>query len=197
MSTATTRPSLAVLLAVAPLAVVLLIYGPDHEWGTISSTLSHTGSILPAIACLLGYAASCLVHLSTSGASFPLLLIPAYAATLLSTYSNTGDVENDCGVRCGLHAFFLALLILAETYLLLFYVRVTGWVVWPGLLCFLGVAVAYLVVIGGDEFDTSDRDTAYFLRAVGAVQLLSFGAARLLTAETIVDTHRSQIANDT
>ena len=182
-------PSVAVQLAVAPVVVALLAYGPDTEWGTISAALSQSGSMAPPVVCVLGFAVSNLVHLAVSGESFPLLVLPAYAATILSTYTGTGGVEEGCGGRCVVHALSMWILVAIEVYVLLVYVRVTGWIVWPALLVFVIYGIAYATITGEDDFDTTDRDSLYLLRSTGIVQLLYFLAARSLTASRLYGYH--------
>lgn len=178
-------PTVAVLLAVAPAVVALLAYGPDTEWGTLSAALSQSGSMVPPAVCVLGFAASNLVHLAVSGEAFPLLVLPAYAATILSTYTGTGGVEEGCGGRCVVHALSLWVLIAFEVYVLLVYVRVTGWIVWPALFAFVGYAVVYATITDEDGFDTTNQESLYLLRSTGIVQLLYFLATRSVTASRL------------
>ena len=44
MRAPTVWPSVTVLLAVAPLVVALATYGPDAEWGTLSSALAGSAT---------------------------------------------------------------------------------------------------------------------------------------------------------
>lgn len=180
----TAWPTVTVLLAVAPLVTCLLIYGPGTPWGTVSSALSQSGSVVPPFVCVLGFAASNLVHLALSGRAFPLIVLPAFAAAILSTFTGEG-VNDECDTQCALHALALWVLVAFETYALLAHVRVSGWLVWPGLLAFFVYAVVYRVIVDDPDFDNTRPSSLYLLRSAGVIQVLSFLAARMLTAQTL------------
>lgn len=182
----TAWPSVTVLLASAPPIAALVTYGPDTPWGSVSSALSQSGSIVPPLLCVLGLAVSQLLHLALSGRSYPLLVLPVYAAAVLTTYTgmDTG-VDDDCGALCAWHALAVWVLVALETYVLLVYVRVSGWLLWPVLAAFVIYAIVYHAVLDNAEFDETDTHSAYFVRSAGVLQLLGFLGARMLTAETL------------
>jgi len=179
-------PTLTVLVAFAPPLVALATYGPDTEWGTISSALSASGSIVPPFACVLGLAFAQLLHLALSGRAYPLLVLPVYSAAVLSTYTGSSKgVDEDCNAQCLWHAIAVWALLAVEAYVLVAYVRVSGWLIGPTVVSFLIYALVYRVVVDDDGFDKTTQSSAYFLRSAGYVQLLGFLAARALTAETL------------
>lgn len=172
--------TLVSLFALAPMLFVVLLYPAS---GLVTDALASADTVYPVVGVLLGFVANNVLQYTLVGRRFQFLVLPPYAATILTTLGlETLAERSSCDALCAFHFVCLCALVLVELYVLYRYIRVPVTILSIYLAILLSVGVVYELVVSDSEFDPTERFTAPFLRFVGFVEILAFAIARLLTA---------------
>ena len=164
----------AVVRAMIPfttLVPLLFVIVLSPAGGVVSDSLAASTPAQLA-SCCIGYAISGILEALALGRAYGLVSLPAYAATIITTFQQPtlAEAGKECNAWCTAHLLAVGILMSTSVVGMVHRgVTVSATTFFAAIMGF--VLICYLVVVNQDDFDATDPQTRRYLAAVGAAEV--------------------------